>query len=286
MTRGTVTSVAANPLGSELITDAAAGDTVLFVDMADHFAEEDGGQLLLNGALLSYDSADPDAETVTLSSPLAVAASVGDFVAAVEAGKAAVEWVADVAIDDGDTIPAVIPTSLIAFFPEGTYDDEVTANIALVDDEYEVTSQPQRDPSFDGQVVYNPHATLIPNVVSIPGDGTWTQLTSFTVVEADQMTVGTNVTIVVGGYYAYSVSIPYSSSPPGRRRVRLLVNGNQIGHDTASADDLTYTTVSINGAHRFAELDVVTVEVAQTSGAGLTLEATGSPTWSIYRVSV
>ena len=90
MVFGTLTSVQARPLGSELTADASAGDTTLFVDFVADF-DEDGGSLLLNGATLDYTTVDPDLETITLTVPLASAAAQDDQVQAVDGGAVAVE---------------------------------------------------------------------------------------------------------------------------------------------------------------------------------------------------
>ena len=172
MTYGTITAVEAANLGSELVADAVVGATVLAVDYVGDF-DEDGGSLLLNGATLSYSTVDVDANTITLSVGIAAAASVGDPVQVVEAGSPAVEWLAHVALAEGegdgggdtsDTVAAVIPTALVGYFPEGTYDEPVPVEVQTNGDTFVVVTQPQQPPTFSG-------ALLDPSTVPTPHDG-------------------------------------------------------------------------------------------------------------------
>lgn len=66
-------------LGDALTVAANIGDTVLHVrDVADF--DEEGGFLLLDDAVLEYDTCDDDDSTITLTAPLTVAAAVDDRV--------------------------------------------------------------------------------------------------------------------------------------------------------------------------------------------------------------
>lgn len=286
---GTVTSVEAHRMGSELTADAAISDTVLAVDFTADFSEE-GGTLEIAGATLDYVTVDPDAETVTLAAPLAVAAETSEPVLVVPAGEVGVEWVAHVATDEGDTIHATIPTALIGYFPEGTYDEPVTVELVLRSGRYEVANQPIRDATFDGAAVWNPYVSRRASAVSIPnGAGVWTAVTGWTdsVVQGVVVESDSSVTITYPGFYVLHVSPSFATSATGTRGARIKVGGLVVAYMAIPADPAGTTDVPIT-AHRVLEEGAnITIEVSQTSGAALSLVAgDGISPFSIYRVSV
>lgn len=71
--------VLTEPVGSSLVEPAAGGDTVLQLADAVDF-QTDGGIVDINGARLSFASADPDADTITLATPLVAPVDVDDLV--------------------------------------------------------------------------------------------------------------------------------------------------------------------------------------------------------------
>lgn len=171
MLYGTVVAVEQVLLGSSLVADVAATDTVLVVDHTADF-NEDGGLLLLAGATLTYTGLDEGTGTITLASATGVTAETSEPVQVIEAGVPLVQWLAHVALVDpdgdtdsaGDPVPAELPTALVGYFSEGSYDTPVPVELEVAGDTYRVTSQPQVAPVFSG-------AVLDPLTVPTPRDG-------------------------------------------------------------------------------------------------------------------
>lgn len=292
MTYGSVESVEARKLGSELTAAAAVGASTLAVEITFDF-DEDGGLLLLNGATLAYTTVDEATATITLTAPLATAAAVDDPVQVVDdTGAVAVEWVANVATDEGDTKPATIPTALIPYFPEGSYADPVWVRIGLDEDGggYVVRSQPDREASFDGGAVWNPHSSRRMNQVTIPtsASGEWVDITSWSDVETDAITLDAGFTVQVSGFYSYRANVAFVANSTGGRRVRILLNGvDEVAFGATAADPTGVSFITAQFADRLAEGDRLTVQVFQNSGAGLDLSAGSNRcAFVMYRVSV
>lgn len=90
--------------GDELAVAASVGATTLYVGDTSDF-DETGGQILFGGDVYTYDEVDHDANTLHLTTATTVAGAVGDPVDAFdeELGQAAVEYVANILLDDQDT---------------------------------------------------------------------------------------------------------------------------------------------------------------------------------------
>lgn len=123
---GTVASVDAIPLGSELAAAANVGDTLLtLVDVADFWA---GTRLNLNGVVYPYTTVDDTAQTVLLSTPVTTAGVVSDAVQVWDnrANMPAVTTEATVIAQGdsstGDPIMAVVAPGVIPFLPLGVRD--------------------------------------------------------------------------------------------------------------------------------------------------------------------
>lgn len=290
MTFGTVASVEAQMVGSELIAASAIAATTLTVDNVTDFDEE-GGLLLLNDVILAYTGIDADTDIITLASGLAVAAAVDDPVAVVEGGKASVEWVANVVTDEGDTIPAVIPTALVRYFEEGTYDETVTVRLVQVGSGYEVAGQPLRDAVFDGAGVWNPHLLRYMTALSVP-NATWTRVVnmntrSFDGIDVNVPSAGYNTVINPGVYWA-SAQAAFAGNVTGRRGVAITVDGSQVTAMSVATEPAGGTFVSTGVLLALDELQVVSVEVYQNSGAALALAVTPdtNTNFNLYRVSI
>lgn len=283
MTFGVVTEVEARTLGSELVVAAVAGDTVLQVDLVSDF-DEDGGTLILNGIQLAYTTVDPELETITLAAPLVVAADEDDPVFQVEGGGSTpgVLWTAYVSLDEGDNVAAEIPTNLISYFPEGQYDVPAPVEVRLNGDTYEVVSQPEVAPVFNGATVWNPRANRNMVTQTIP-NATWTQVTGWVDVEVDGLTVSDGVTVPEDGTYLILAKAAFLTNGIGRRGIRLMVDGVDTEYFVLSADSSGLTYAPVFDSARLTELSKVTVEVFQSSGAGLAL-ANGS--FNMFRTSV
>ncbi len=137
---------------------ASVSDTELLVDNAGDFSNEDadeGGVLSLNGALLEYTGVewgigDEDPDTIFLAAPLAVAADVGDDVAAVIAGLVAEDWWAVVDHGGGDVMVGPLNTVERAAWAPGPYDPPVP--VMFSEDLTRLEDAPGRPTSSGGRV--------------------------------------------------------------------------------------------------------------------------------------
>ncbi|MGI8682079.1 MAG: hypothetical protein ACR2JO_08110 [Mycobacteriales bacterium] len=154
MSSGLCTSVEVRYPGSHLVADVAAGVDALPVDQVSAFSET-GGRLLVDGLTLDYTGVDVDTDEVFLGFPLQVPVSADDPVSVLhDDGSAWVEHVANVSLDeDGDDVPATIPTALVGYFVEGFYDPPVRVEVSLDSGTYVVSSRPGQSPVFDGSVI-------------------------------------------------------------------------------------------------------------------------------------
>jgi len=124
---GWVLEVTTSKLGSALSADVAPGSTVLPVDDAVDF-DEGGGLLRIGNELLMYSSADPDADTVTLTTPWSTGAEVDEPVIVwdEENDMAKVEYRALVecmsALTDDDPVAAGLQHGLAVLLPVGPRD--------------------------------------------------------------------------------------------------------------------------------------------------------------------
>jgi len=147
---GVVVSVAQYPYGGELLEDAPIGATVLpLVDAVDF--NEDGGTLLLGTETLGYTSADLEDDTITLTTPTAVAHLAGDEVLVF---PYTVERLAEVELDpDGESVEARVPHGLYDRIPEGTRD--ISEAVALSDDsgDWVITDVLGQEPVVDGSFI-------------------------------------------------------------------------------------------------------------------------------------
>lgn len=77
---GRILNVLSETDGSAVVSDAFVGDSTLSVDDATDFHERGGKLVLHDGSKITYDSADMDADTVTLTDPLVIDVPEGTFV--------------------------------------------------------------------------------------------------------------------------------------------------------------------------------------------------------------
>lgn len=143
---GLLTQVQFVTRGSELTASAAIGATVLSVDSTVDF-DDAGGDVEINGLRYGYKSADVDALTITLSTPLTVAVAADDFVASVAGGQVEVDAVAFVTIGEGDDAEVDVPFALRPMLPEGVYDD---VPVLLSEDLETIDALPGRVPVIEG----------------------------------------------------------------------------------------------------------------------------------------
>lgn len=139
---------------------ASISDTELLVDNAGDFSNEDadeGGVLSLNGALLEYTGVewgigDEDPDTILLAAPLAVAADVGDDVAAVIAGLVAEDWYAVVDHNGGDVMVGPLNTVERAAWPQGVY---ASVPVMFSEDLTRLQDAPGRPASASSRVAFH-----------------------------------------------------------------------------------------------------------------------------------
>lgn len=121
---GRIRSVDVLTYGDVLTTAASIGDSVLYLDDASDF-DEDGGYALVDGFPRQYLSADLDADTITLVTPLAAAHDEGDLIQVWDnvTKTLSTDLVAEVAVEGAefadDALEAIVLHSLVALVPIG-----------------------------------------------------------------------------------------------------------------------------------------------------------------------
>lgn len=126
MRTGRIETVWVERYGCHLIADAAVNDTVLPVSSTADL-DEDGGQLqeVESGTILDYATIDPEADTVTLTDPLAAALSDGDTLRVYPLTDDLMAHVRlDDAEDDEEPLTARVVHSLRTVIAEGVREDE------------------------------------------------------------------------------------------------------------------------------------------------------------------
>lgn len=110
---GVVAGLYASDLGDHLTADAAIGATELQVrDVAD-FDDENGGFLVLGGAVLAYTGADDDTSTIQLEAPLTTAAANFDRVDVWDAENGAKSTIYKAIISDFDGYTGGAPVEAV-----------------------------------------------------------------------------------------------------------------------------------------------------------------------------
>lgn len=166
---GLVNSVQRVARGSELVTAAASGATVLSVDSAEDF-DNAGGDLEVNGVRYAYTSSDIETDTITLAAPgLTAAGAVSDSVLLVLGGQVAVDHIAYVTMGEGDEAEVVIPYADRTIWPEGFYTEPVP--VMLSSDLTTIAEVPGRVPVIDGTVVQTSSTGSRVVLLSVPNAG-------------------------------------------------------------------------------------------------------------------
>lgn len=154
---GTVDTVEAQPRQANVTTDAAAGTSLLMLDDISPF-RQGGGQALVDGVLLDYLTVDPDAESMTLTAPLAAAVTANSTVQVAQQGMGVLDWVANVLLDgqeglDDDPVPAQIPHELIGYLREGSVDAGKVVTLSATAAGLWLDEIDGGNPLFDGSVL-------------------------------------------------------------------------------------------------------------------------------------
>lgn len=294
--RGWAQGAAWEPLGSELVADAASGSTVLTVDWVGQFDDE-GGSLSLNGVTYTYSAGgiDEDAATITLDTATVADAATDDPVLVVSGGQILSDLVLHVSCGDGDDIEVVVPFTDRDLWPEGDYDDPV--QVIVSDDLERIIDVPGRTPARDGAYVVNPLAMgYLPTDISWP-DNSFDTIDAWTVYELEDITydAGTGkFTIHTEGLYDIRMGVTFDVNTSGTRAVRpafdnVLFGGFfgrmiRIGASTAGT-----TGVETAQIKRCGEGEQIWFQAHQSSGAALDLRGlTGfsqNTTLSIVRIA-
>lgn len=185
-TTGVVTSVTPTYRGDTLAAATTATDTLLWVEDAGDFAEEDdftsGDQWLVVGdsGPIQYVASDMDSDVLTLANPIGTAFEEGLPVRLWDptvppAGAPVVEYLAYIQLaDETGTLSATIPHEMV---PLAGVDNLVGAQVAIVEtdtERWEVAAVMGREPIIDGtkidpETVPDPSApTAAPTVSPVP----------------------------------------------------------------------------------------------------------------------
>jgi microcystin-dependent protein len=169
---GRVISVYKSRLACTVTTTVTTGATVVPVDAAVVDFDEEGGSFehQPTGNVYSYDSADIDAETITLSAAL----PAGRTLAVDEAlyvSPRADDYYADVAIDDvgTDVVSARVPQMLRSILPEGHGAGQVL-RVEAGGEEWHATELVGEQPELDSGSFYS--GDIKPTGRTVAGSGT------------------------------------------------------------------------------------------------------------------
>jgi hypothetical protein len=291
---GTVLAVQSRRLGDELVGAHSAGATVLQVDDVADFSEE-GGWISTPAGVQAYSTINDAASTISLTAGLLGALADADRVDLydVEQAQTIVEVIASVQVDgaevNSDPVEAIVHHTLVALLPEGIraeagesveFEHDATADVSTI------TNVLGKSPSIDGAAVWNPYVIQAMNALTVP-DSSFTQVTSWTVSEAVGLATGSGITITYPGVYYIAAQNAWATNSSGRRYLRILINGSQVGYVNVVAETSGVTYVQVFALTRLEETDVVTVELQQTSGASLAIGLGVSVSRMVmYRVSI
>lgn len=129
--RGQVNSVRAEKSGSALAADAAIAATVLYVDDASDFAETGGTLALESGDKVEYNSADMDADSITLAAGLTEAFEEGDFIRTWPVVN--VRWANVDLYGEDDPLVCQVPHHLNPWLPLGSRQEEKREEVVCIE---------------------------------------------------------------------------------------------------------------------------------------------------------
>lgn len=148
---GAVTSVEVDHAGMETLEDAPVDATTLVAVSALDLAEEDGGELNIDGTVVTYVSADHETGVVVLADALTDPIPAGSWLAVHPVAPEITAQVL-VEVDDGEgstMLEAVVPAALATLLPEGIRDPgtEETVRLAMQGQTLVVAAVLDRDSS-------------------------------------------------------------------------------------------------------------------------------------------
>jgi len=276
-----------DPQGSELDQAALATDTVLYV--GDASAYDPGMAVEVNEFRLMVASTDTDAGTVTLTTPLGVAADIGDRVFVVAGGEVANDYTLDVVTSDGESLEIPVDFSDRALWVSGPIDPPVP--VTLTDDLVKVLDAPGR------AAIINPLATPTPLFIgyldvdqAIPSSLDYQYVTGWVpqVTREGMIYNGVFATVEVplDGYYSVTAATLWQANSTGRRGIKPmygstafgLIEGSEFKIDASSSQMTTPTSSALKpcGAG-----DTIAIQVTQNSGGSLNIlgDSAGIKSW-------
>lgn len=286
------TPLSVTPAGSALAVAVNAGDLTLTVEWGTDF-DARGGLFAVDDSATVYAYTGADDDTLTLAAPFPTALLLDDdhFILALNAqGEVEQEFAANVWLDpdnDETPTPCEVANDVALRIRDDSAGLPVTVEPLPDGSGYRMVALAGVNGLLDGSTIYNPYASRNINTTNLQ-TAVFTQLTSFTEIASDSVTLsGGSHTVQIGGTYRTELQVFFQAAPTGTRRVRIRLNGVQIGYNRVSADDSGDTTavLAFSPPQPFAEGDVVTIEAFQSSGATLQILA-GASVFSIYRISV
>lgn len=129
---GRILAVQTDTDGSTAAADAAVSDTVLYVNDASDF-HEGGGQLKLDdGKLITYSSADMDADSISLVAPLAIEVLEGAFVSTFPVVKT--RWASCEIFGYDDPLNVLVPLHYWAWLRGGAREESKQERVTVIYD--------------------------------------------------------------------------------------------------------------------------------------------------------
>lgn len=145
---GYAIEVNVDPQGSELVAAALSTDTVLVVEDASVY--DAPGVVEVNGIRKTFTDSDIELGTVTLASPLGVAAAVSDRVLVVTGGEIAYDYILVVSLSDGEPAEVPIAYDARASWSPGPILPPIPVTIS--DDLTTILDAPGRSPQVGNEV--------------------------------------------------------------------------------------------------------------------------------------
>lgn len=202
---GRVVNVYTRDTGGEVQNDAAAGATVIYMVNAYAF-NETGGSFVIEDTTtpIAYASADPDADTITLTAPLAAGISAETTLLVWPLGQ---EKVAQVELDDNDEGPlCLVPFAMSDKFDVGIRDPSDQESVLITDQSgrWELYAMDDQIPVILGQ--YFPPIDTLPGPVIAPTvspeptvvGGIGSLFVSFAPIAFQQVTVDVHLSLATG----------------------------------------------------------------------------------------
>lgn len=273
---GTLREVTEVTEASSLATDVAAGALLLPLMNANDFAEP--GLCEVNGASYLYNEVTDDGSLVLDSSnPLSAAAVADEPVYSLsDLGTREVKRVAWVRLDDeGDPVPATIPTGKQGMFRLGDVDQQTLVEVEATRNGLVVVQRIVDEDSFDATMMYVPMAAAAKGSNQAIPHNTWTQVNGWFPTKLDQVgydSVTSEFIIQVDGWYAVKFGATFASNTTNVRALRIFTT--YLGVDIGPSRDVRVPSQGVVGMETNQDMSFlagtrVRFEAWQNSGADL-----------------